>query len=124
MSDEALQEALDNRLQDALDFSNYRITLYNQKQLLKQKLDEQLTISINGGIIKVSQELISFIGYIISMGKNDVILLDINKNPIFIDDLNAFHKDIIAKYYQSMNDYLVEFKNMQKARNVKSLAVS
>lgn len=116
-----LQAAIDARLADALATANYRITLNNQKQNARLKLQKDLTYSVNGGIFNITPELISFVSALISNGKDEAILLDANKNPIEIENLQDFFDVLMEKYYQCMNDFLVEFKSIQKTRTAKAL---
>ena len=116
-----LKAAIDERLESAITASNYRITLNNQKQNARLKLEKDLTYSVNGGIFKITPELISFIQTLVSMGQENVVLLDINKNPIEIADIHDFQDDIVNKYYECMNGFLAEFKSIQKLRTTKAL---
>ena len=49
------------KLQTALEFSNYRQTLNNQKEVLKAKTESLLSYSINGGTFTIDRELITFV---------------------------------------------------------------
>ena len=40
---------MDNKLKEALDFSNYSATLNNQKQILSKKYQDDLVFYFNGG---------------------------------------------------------------------------
>jgi hypothetical protein len=51
---------MDERLEKALDISNYMVTLNNQKRLLKEQYAENLVFYHNGGQFTITQELISF----------------------------------------------------------------
>lgn len=113
--------ATDARLEEALASSNYRITLNTQKQNARLKLERDLTFSINGGIFPATPELISFLQALRSLGKTSTILLDINKNPIEIENLEEFLESIVERHFECMNEYLVEFKAIQKARTTKTL---
>lgn len=124
MTDKNTQDisaAIDARLEAALDASNYRITLSNQRAAARLKLQQNLNYSINGGIFCISTELISFVGTLISRGRQDAVLLDVNKNPIEIPDLEQFLTTIIDIYYESTNDFLVEFKSIARARTTAAL---
>lgn len=116
-----IKAAIDERLEAALASSNYRITLNNQKQNARLKLERDLTYATNGGIFVVSPELISFTRTLISIGKTGAIMLDINKNPIEITDLEQFFEGLIERYYECMNEFITEFKSIQKARSAKAL---
>lgn len=116
MSDE--QKYLDERLEKALEKSKYRVTLYNQKENCKLKFKQSLSFSKNGGIFFVDQTLISFIQSLVNRQQDQAVLIDVNGNPINIEKLDLFLDDILDRYYQATNDYLVEFKKLQVARNV------
>lgn len=116
-----LQAAIDERLQAALAQSNYRITLVNQKQNALLKLQKNSMYSINGGTFSITPELISFVTSLLHLGKDEAILLDINKNPISIVDLQDFADTIVQVYYEHMNDYWFEIKSITKNRNTKGL---
>lgn len=116
-----MQAVIDDRLNEAVAAANYRLTLTTQKNNAKLKLQKDLIFAKNGGMFNVSQELISFVQALITFGKSDAVLLDINKNPIEITDLQDFLETIIDQYYECTNDYLHEFKSLQKARTAKAL---
>lgn len=116
-----LQAALDARLDDAIAQANYRLTLVNQKNNARLKLQRDLTYSTAGGIFEISPELISFVQALLTAGKEEAILLDTNKNPVEISNLLEFRDAIISKYYEHINDFLAEFKALQRKRNTKAL---
>lgn len=116
-----LKAAIDARLNDAVAAANYRITLNNQKQNARIKLQKDLTYAVNGGVFLISQELISFVQALIALNKEEAVLLDINKNPVEITDLKSFLSNVVSIYYERMNDYFIEYKAIQRSRNTKSL---
>lgn len=113
--------AIDERLEKALEFSNYRTTLNRQKKNAKMRFDNALSFSIHGGTFKVTPDLISFISTLCAAGKMQVPLLDIYDTAILVTDLPAFLQQITDIYYMSMNDYLAECNNIKTARSVKAL---
>ena len=110
-----------SRLDSALAKANYQITLKNQKQNARLKLAKDLTYAINGGIFHIDANLLTFVSVMIINGKTDLILLDVNSNPIEITDLKTFHEVIQDKYHECMNSFLYEFKTINKARSVSTL---
>jgi len=112
---------LDSRLEKALQFSNYRTTLYAQLETLKLKTQNDLMYSHNGGTFKISRELISFCHTLIGDDQSDTILLDVNDLPILISDLKTFTDDIYSKYFEAMNEYYVEYEKLRKARKVSAI---
>ena len=72
-SEEAAQ-----RLKNALDFSNTMKTFNLNKNNLKVKTQNLLSYSTAGGSFTVDQSLISFMNFVVSSGKTEISLLDIN----------------------------------------------
>jgi hypothetical protein len=112
-----IKAAIDTRLEDVIAKANYRITLNNQVENARIKADKGLTYSVNGGIFKITPELISFVQTLLGMGQENVILNDANRNPIEITDLAKFQDDIVGKYYEVMNEFMVEYKSIRQKRN-------
>ena len=51
---------MDERLEKALEFSNYMTTLNNQRRIIKEQFLENCVHYINGGKFSVNRELITF----------------------------------------------------------------
>ncbi len=113
---------MDEQLQKALEFSNYRQTLAIQKRILKEKIDAQLTYACNSGVFKIDRSLISFVQLFIDQGRvENVPLLDSNENPIMIPDLESFRDEIMDRYYNSILEYYTEYEKLKKSRSVEKL---
>jgi hypothetical protein len=112
---------MEERLQKALEFANYRQTLNNQLQKEKIKIEGLLIFAKNGGSFKVNQELICFLDYLDRTGLEEAVLLDNNNNPIKIKNVKEFLKEITARYFEITNDYLQEYQKIRTSRNVKSI---
>jgi len=108
------------KLQTALEFSNYRQTLNNQKEVLKAKTESLLSYSINGGTFTIDRELITFVKVLLDDKHTDAVLLDIYNHPIAID-LQNFYGEIMSRYFEVTNDYYVEYEKIRKARKVSSV---
>ncbi len=108
------------KLQTALEFSNYRQTLNNQKEVLKAKTESLLSYSINGGTFTIDRELITFVKTLIDDKHTDAVLLDIYMHPIAVD-LPNFYSEIMSRYFEVTNDYYVEYEKIRKARKVSSV---
>jgi hypothetical protein len=88
----------------ALDFSNYRQTFSIQRKSLKEKIDAKLTYGINGGIFKINRELLNFVEMLIYKDRSEnVVILDVNENPILIQDLLSFREEIFDRYFTATN---------------------
>lgn len=113
---------MDDRLKNALEFANYRQTFSVQRKTLEEKIDARLTYGINGGIFKIDQTLINFVHTLESAGRTtDVVLLDTNKTPILIENLDNFKNEILDRYFTSVNEYYDEYKKLKSSRSVEKL---
>jgi len=110
---------MDDRLTKALEYSNYKVTVFQQKQNLKLRLENLLTYAHNGGMFKITQELISFVDALLRREVEDVVLVDARENPVKIANLEEFYDTILGQYFEATNEYHLEFEKLRKARSVK-----
>jgi len=110
------QSAADERLQTALASANYRICLNNQKNNARVRLEKDLIYATRGGTFRVCAELISFVSALQQRGRRRTILIDVNTNPIEIDDIDEFLDVIIERYYECTNEFLCEMRRLQQSR--------
>ena len=69
---------MDDRLEKALEYSKYRISLFNRKEDLKIKVKAMLTYAHNGGLFNIDQSLITFVELLVRQERDRMILIDIN----------------------------------------------
>jgi len=113
---------MDERLEKALDFSNYMITLNNQKRMLKEKYYESLLYFSNGCQFTVTRELITFVGFLVDKGNTeDIVLTDDNELPAKIADLETFYEDILDVYFTASNEYNSSYEELKKNRKTELL---
>jgi len=112
---------MEDQLKKALDFSNYRQTFSIQRKTLKEKIDAKLTYGVNGGIFKIDRSLIAFVHMLVELGRESFPLLDINDNPIVIEDLESFRNDILDRYFEVTSEYFEEYEKLKKSRTVEKL---
>lgn len=113
---------MDDRLRNALDFSNYRQTLSVQRKTLKEKMQARLTYGFNGGIFKIDQSLLSFVSMLCAEGRSQgVVLLDTNDNPVIIEDLENFKSEIFDRFFTASFEYQEEYDKIKKSRSVEKL---
>jgi uroporphyrinogen-III decarboxylase len=103
-------------LEQALSFANYQLTLTQQRRLLTQKFQEATVIAYNGGLFKITPELIAGVKHLQSKW-----LLDMNGTPIKIENAGDFLADAETAYNKAINDYGDQFSALRLKRNVKSL---
>jgi len=108
---------MDERLQKALDASNFRLNLLNIKSNIKIKVDTMITVAVNGGLFKATRELITFTKLIMDKGHSYVVLIDENGNPTEIVDLPQFHNELLNCYFTATNYYHNEYAKLKKARS-------
>lgn len=107
---------MDKRLEAAFDLVNYQETIRNQRDLLEQWVDEKLQYGCNGGLFNITPELISMINVLIATNRLNVILLDKNKTPIKVEDLQKFYDDILGLYIEVTNQYYADYQRLQSQR--------
>jgi hypothetical protein len=112
---------MDTRLEQALEYANYKVTVFQQKENLKLRLDNMLTYAHNGGIFKISDTLISFVDSLLRRDVVEVVLIDQRGNPVKVVDLKAFQETIFSLYFEATNEYQTEFDKLRKARSVKQV---
>jgi hypothetical protein len=113
---------MDERLEKALDFSNYMITLNNQKRILKEKYREQIIFYHAGAQFTVTKELMTFVTMLVEKEYvEDVVLVDDNETPAMISDLEAFLDDITDVYFSATNTFHAEYTRLKNNRSVEKL---
>lgn len=103
---------MDERLANALDHSNYMITLENQKRLLKELYEDSLIHFHNKGQFTVSLQLVSSVQSLVSMNQTDIVLVDDNSIPIQIESLKTFLIEILNVYHTATNSYLQSYNEL------------
>ena len=112
---------MDDKLEKALDFSNFRQTLYNQQQTLKVKVINELLLTYQESIFKATPELIGLVKTIVDFNYPTVIIDDINENPVNIKNPSEFLENLIATYSKAKNSHYNGYAKIKKARSVKKL---
>ena len=97
---------MDERLKKALDFSNYMVSLNNQKRLLTEKYQENLIHFYSGCQFTVTKELINFVKLLLDNHQEDgAVLIDDNGIPTIVEDVKVFYEQIIDVYFVASNSY-------------------
>jgi len=111
---------MDKSLEKALEFANYMATLENQRRLLLEKFKENTIHYAHGGKFTVDS---GFIGYVLSLDTSDTthIVLDDNKIPVLIQDLEKFITDVKEIYHTALQNYYEEHEKLKKSRTVEKL---
>lgn len=110
---------MDERLEKALSFSNYRISIENRKIAIRRRFDTMLTVYHNDGEFKANDITISFVSTLLQNGNTDSVIIDKKNNPIKIDNLEEFKTILLNAYFEATNEYQSEIEKLKKARDVK-----
>ena len=111
---------MDERLKKALDFSNYSLTISNQKKNLKNRLNQMLLVHHDNGVFVAAPTTINFVGSLSQSGST-AVFLDTKENPIRVNDLIAFKIKLETAYTDAMLEYEVEFNKIKKLRSLDKL---
>ena len=103
-------------LDQALSFANYQTVINQQRQLLKQKFIDDCVVAHNGGLFKLSPE---FILAVENLKSNWV--LDLNNNPVLIEDLDSFIATAKETYHSALTAYGQSYQELKTKRNVRTL---
>lgn len=112
---------MDERLEKALDFANYRQTLANQKRNIRSRMQMLQMVHYNNGSFLADAITIGFVNGLLSANKKSAILLDTKETPIKIDNLSEFSNLLVEKYTEATNEYLILLDKVNKAKNIKKI---
>lgn len=112
---------MDDKLREALEFSNYRLTLNNQKLNLKQRMNTMLTIGYSNSMFTATLELINFVQHLLDRKVEQFVFIDDNENPVLIKALQDFHTKLFSAYTEALNEYYNDYEKLKKKRDTKGL---
>jgi hypothetical protein len=113
---------MDNeKLEKALEFANYRITLNTQIEQLKATTKNRLILARNGGFFTCSPSLVSFINTLVEQGVESTALLDDNETPVRIENLKEFRDEMLNRYQETVNAYFKDYEKLRRSRKVRSI---
>ncbi|CAB4241916.1 hypothetical protein UFOVP71_454 [uncultured Caudovirales phage] len=107
---------MDNRLNDALAFANYRLTLQVQRQNIEARVAAAKILSFQNAIFTATQDLIGYVGLLTVRG--DTILVNDNSgNVIEILNPSDFLTLLIQTYNSAMKLKQEEQQRLKSARS-------
>lgn len=113
---------MDERLEKALEFSNYTLTLNNQKRNIKNRVAQLQLVHHQAGVFIADQETIAFVKTLIDMEKTkDIVLIDSKDNPVRIGDLKELLDKLVDQYISATQEYDVEYQKLRKSRSIKTI---
>ena len=113
---------MDERLEKALDFSKFIETQANQKNILLKNYKSNLIYYAYGHKFVATPNFINFVNLLASMGEKQVVVIDDNDVPVYVDDVNEFYKELLETYVYASSKYANEFKTIKSNRSVEGLA--
>lgn len=116
---------MDERLQKALEFSNYTISINNQKQNLRNRLAQMQILHYSGGTFLADAKTISFLGTLVQLGHTSAqVIIDNKNNPVHVMNVQELLEKLVYQYQTAAQEYEQEFAKVKKARNIKRLMVN
>jgi hypothetical protein len=112
---------MDERLERALEFGNYRRTLSNQKKNVISRMKVLQTVHHNTGVFLANEVTIAFVNSLLQAGKQTAILIDTKENPIEIESLHDFLELLVGHYVESTNEYKIQVDKLKRAKNIKKI---
>ena len=112
---------MDERLQKALEFSNYNLTFQNQKQNIKNRFNQLQVVHYANGVFKANPSTISFVKALVDMGKSNTVVIDDKENPVEIKNLQEFLDELVSAYTSATQEYDVEFSKLKRMRSIKKI---
>ena len=112
---------MDEKLEKALEFSNYQKTLHIQKENLKLRLEHMMILKYDDHVFNCNMELINFIHTCINNNIDSIVILDIHNNPVKISQLRECLDYFLLIYHKAYDEYFDKYEKLKKARNVKKV---
>lgn len=113
---------MDERLKDALDFSNFRLILATKHENLKTLMNNNLKLTHNGGVFKATTQFISFIDTMLKSGERELIVLDLNDTPIKINEtITEFKQKLVDTYKKATESYSEEYEKLSEAKGIREV---
>lgn len=108
---------MEQELEQALAFAQYQQTFNNQRQLIKERFQEQTLLAHNGGLLRVTPQLIATLGAVPELEW----LEDMNGNPVRITDVDQLRIECVEVWNKAAAQWGSEFQDLKRRRSVKAL---
>lgn len=107
---------MDQRLNDALAFANYRLTLQVQRQNILARVEAALLVSYQNSIFRASTELVAFVDAHQRLSTSDLYVNDQSDNSVKIDNPKEFVEQLVRAYDSAMALKHQEQQRLKSAR--------
>ena len=112
---------MDERLSKALEFSNYALTINNQKRNIRNRVAQLQIVHYLGGVFLADHETIAFIKTLIDLEHKSSIVIDSKQNPISVKSLKELLDKLLNAYTSATTEFDIENEKLKKARNIKTI---
>lgn len=104
-------------VQQIIDVSDKLKVLNVQKLRAQERFESNTIIGHNGGLFKVDSTFLTYINYLLQIGKtSDEVVLDSNNLPTLISNVNEFHKKIQDTYYTALDVYYTDITELNRLK--------
>lgn len=112
---------MDERLEKALEFSNFIETQNNQKKLYLKQYKNNLIHYSQGHKFTVSTQLINLLSVLIETDQEQIVILDDNEVPVTVENAKDFLQDIVGVYLFASRKYAKDYNEIRTGRSVEGL---
>jgi hypothetical protein len=112
---------MNEQLEKAFQTANYMATLTNQRNVAFEEFQQALIYYVNGSSFQITIELISFVKSIIDAGNSTCVIVDDNKIPVNVENLQNFHQAITDQYFEASNEYYSKYSEIKSKRKIEDL---
>jgi hypothetical protein len=112
---------MDERLSKALEFSNYALTINNQKRNIRNRVAQLQIVHYLGGVFLADHETIAFIKTLMDLEHKSSIIIDSKQNPISVKSLKELLDKLLNAYTSATTEFDIENEKLKKARNIKKV---
>jgi hypothetical protein len=112
---------MDERLSKALEFSNYALTINNQKRNIRNRVAQLQIVHYLGGVFLADHETIAFIKTLMDLEHKSSIIIDSKQNPVNVKSLKELLDKLLNAYTSATTEFDIENEKLKKARNIKKV---
>jgi hypothetical protein len=97
---------------------NYRNIVVNQIRVIEQKFRDQCVVAQDNGLFLVNTE---FLTSLKNIKEESQWVLDMNNNPILIQNIANFYDRAYNIYYTALADFGTSYNQLKSQRSVESI---
>ena len=97
---------------------NYRNILVNQIRVLERKFRDQCIVAQDSGLFLITAEFLTSLN---DIKEESQWVLDMNNNPILIQNIANFYDRAYNVYYTALADFGTSYNQLKSQRSVESI---